>query len=75
MLSDMIEAKVFIWNDKDHTPEARISPSLLNLRVKMVSVCPFSSPTMSPWPMSHSRTLLSVAPEAKNFPLGEKSSV
>lgn len=40
----------------------------------MVSVCPFSSPTMSPWPMSHRSTLLSVAPEAKNFPLGEKSS-
>ncbi|TNN71203.1 hypothetical protein EYF80_018551 [Liparis tanakae] len=40
----------------------------------MESVWPLSSPNIIPLPMSHRRTLPSVAPEAKNFPLGEKAS-
>lgn len=55
----------------NNLPDAKISPSLLNLSEHTVSVWPFNSPTIKPCPISQRSTLPSVAPVARNLPLGE----
>lgn len=68
--------RVLFYKDKPlpqrhYLPDAKISPSLLNLSEHTVSVWPFNSPTIKPCPISQRSTLPSVAPVARNLPLGE----